>query len=108
MAPYRRPYGLAPFLPTKPNIIKNVGEVKPTNCGIPLKPSVGQNNHAVAALPLAGNPYFGVNGAGPCIGVVVASPGQVAAFHFDATDDAGATLSQLTWPNNSTASDLRR
>ena len=104
MAWYRRPYGLAPYIPAKPKIIKKVGEVKPTNCGIALKPNVRQNEHKVAGLPLVPNSYFGVDGAGPCIGVVVVCPSQVVAFHFDqGKDDAGATLSQYTWPKGSHA-----
>ena len=39
-------------------------------------------------------------GAGPCIGVVVVCPSQVAAFHFGPLDDAGATLRQYAWPKD--------
>jgi hypothetical protein len=102
MAWYRRPYGFAPFLPQKPNIIKNVGEVTPTNCGIALT-GVMSGNHQGAGRPLAANSYFGVTGAGPCIGVVVVCPGQVVAFHFSAMDDAGATLGKYAWPANCNA-----
>ena len=102
LAWYHRPYGLAPFLPTKPNIIRKVGEVSPTNCGIALT-GVTSGTHCVAGLPLAPNSYFGVFGAGPCIGVVVLCPGKVVAFHFNALDDAGATLRQYAWPKNCNA-----
>ncbi len=96
MAWYRRPYGFAPFLPQKPNIIKNVGEVKPTNCGVALT-GVLSGNHQVAGRPLAANTYFGVGAADPCIGVVVVCPSQVLAFHFNQnSDDAGATIGQRT------------
>ena len=99
MAWYRRPYGAAPFLPEKSSIMKEVGEVKPANCGMALT-GVTSGNHQVAGCPLAANTYFGVEGAGPCIGVVVVGPGQVLAFHLSATDDAAATLGQYAWPKN--------
>lgn len=102
MAWYRRPYGFAPFLPTKPAIVKKYGEIRPDNCGAPLNGVLGKN-HQFAGRPLADGAYFGVQGAGPCIGVIVVCPTQVAAFHFSATDDAGATLRKYAWPKDCTA-----
>jgi hypothetical protein len=99
---YRRPHGLAPLLPNKPNIINNVGEIEPTNCGIALGGVVG-GNHQVAGLPLAPSTYFGPGACGPCIGVVVVCPSQVVALHLQPTDDAGATIGQYKWPQNCNA-----
>lgn len=100
---YRRPYGLAPLpIPKKPSIIKKLGEIRPKTCGTPLSGVTG-GSHQFSAYPLPAGTYFGVTGTGPCIGVVVHCGTQLATFHFSATDDAGATISQYKWPSGSIA-----
>ena len=75
------PYASLPFIPipSKPKTMNEVGQVTPTNAGRVLA-GAGQGIHKVAGLPLAPNSYFGVSGAGPCIGVIVVTPTAVVSF----------------------------